>query len=104
MENFDPFHQVAGQVFYTNRAIENGLKQVDVSRWLEITYDAFCESPQVVYEQIADKLDFIGYSLRPIYQDPQRFESTDVIRLPSENFKKIGLAYENFSRTVLKGL
>ena len=104
LEKLDPFQQVAGQVFYTKRAIENGLNQVNTSRYLKITYDDFCESPRAVYDRIAEKLDFQEYSLRPIYQGPQRFESTDIIRIPSENFKKIKLAYEKFSRSVLKGV
>jgi len=101
LENFDPFHQVAGQVFYTNRAIENGLKQVDVSRWLEITYDDFCESPQLVYEQLAEKLMFQKYTNLSNYQGPQQFESNNTIRISPENFKKIELAHEKYSDQVL---
>lgn len=88
--------QVAGQVYFTNRAIRRGLEQVESSRWLKIDYESFCESPEVIYERIEDKLVLQGKQINPNYAGPMHFDSTNEIRLSRDEFDRLAAAYEEF--------
>ncbi len=95
--NLDPYQQVAGQVYFTNRAIEQGLSQVDAKNWMEINYEDFCQYPELVYQNIRDKLAFYGYDLSASYEGPKNFVSTNRIKLEQDQFNLINIAYKKFS-------
>ena len=97
LESLDPLQQVAGQVYYTNRAIEEGLGGIDDSRRLEVRYEEFCTDPARVFRQIAEKLALQGYDLDKTYSGPQRFESANERRLSDKDSEKIKAAYKKFS-------
>lgn len=44
--------QVAGQVYYTNRAIESQLCTIPAERYVTIDYDNFCSRPEMLIETI----------------------------------------------------
>jgi len=44
--------QVAGQVFYTNRAIESSLNKLDSSRYINIDYEQFCDDSDDLWNQL----------------------------------------------------
>ncbi|MCF6279738.1 MAG: sulfotransferase [Flavobacteriaceae bacterium] len=59
-----PQEQVVGQVYYTQKAIEKGLKSIPNKNKIDISYDEFCENPfnlvktlQKRFEQFDDKLE-----------------------------------------------
>lgn len=97
LKELDPFEQVAGQVYFTNCAIETGLNEIDTTRRLQINYEDFCASPEQVYCQIVEKLAQQGYKLDRDYTEPEQFRSTNQIRLSKEDFQRIVNAYEIFS-------
>jgi len=97
LKDLDPFEQVAGQVYYTNRAIEDGLSGVGESRRLEVCYEEFCMNPQQVFHQIADKLALQGYELEKTYPGPERFENVNEQRLSEKDGEKLKAAYKKFS-------
>jgi hypothetical protein len=45
IKNKLPFQQVVEQVFYTNKAIKEGLMKIPAERFLKISYESFCSSP-----------------------------------------------------------
>lgn len=96
LEHLDPYKQVAGQVFYTNRSIEQGLSQIDDKNWMLIEYENFCESPNIIYQQLCQKLALHGYKLSPEYIGPEHFDSTNQVRLPQAQFNLISDAYDFF--------
>ena len=55
LKSKDPYHQVAGQVFYTNEAIENGLELIGDERAIEVQYEDFCEKPTILLNAINEK-------------------------------------------------
>jgi len=97
LKECDPFEQVSGQVYYTNRAIEEGLGQIDDSRWMEINYENFCVEPERAFQQIVEKLSGQGYILERSYNGPKRFKSTNNARPFKEDCEKIKAAYKKFS-------
>jgi hypothetical protein len=86
LENLDPYQQVAGQVYFTNRAIEQGLNQIDSGGWMEVEYEEFCKAPEVIYQQLRKKLASHGFQLSAKYVGPNSFKSTNQIRLSKKHF------------------
>jgi LPS sulfotransferase NodH len=93
----DPFNQVAGQVLFTNRAIEAGLSQVPGSKQLTILYEELCAKPEKIYKQIIDLLETNNFSCRDSYTGPLEFNSTNDIRLPKHAIDSINKAYNDLS-------
>ncbi len=93
----DPFEQVAGQVYFTNRAIEEELHQIDVARWLIVDYEHFCTDPRQTFGQILSKFGQQGTRVLWDYKGPEQFHTTNQIRLPEGHCARIGLAYKRFS-------
>ena len=89
LAQLDPYQQVVGQVHFTNLAIQKALAQVDANRWLQIEYEAFCKSPELVYRKIEQKLVSQGEQIAITYEGPSRFETTNNIRLSREHFGKL---------------
>ena len=49
-------YQVGGQIYYTNKTISQGLKNVDESRIITINYESLCSNPHSLYDKISEKL------------------------------------------------
>lgn len=97
LKALDPFEQVAGQVYFTNRAIEEGLDKIDAPRGLRVSYEEFCTAPERVFNQITEKFSQQGYRVTWSYTGPEQFQSTNQVRLPRGDCKRIIDAYKSFS-------
>jgi len=102
LKDLTPYEQVAGQVYYTNRAIEVALEKLDCIRWLEVKYEEFCENPGSTFGKIADKLSAQGYEIDRTYAGPESFKATNELTLSEEEMMKVNRAYEKFSGEELK--
>ncbi|MFB5621864.1 MAG: sulfotransferase [Candidatus Nitrosomaritimum yanchengensis] len=96
LKDLTPYEQVAGQVYYTNRAIENELSKIDKKNWMQIKYEQFCLSPEKYYQMLREKLALHKFDLSLNYLGPKYFNSTNQVRLPSRDFNLIREAYETF--------
>ena len=56
LKEMDPITQVAGQLYYINKAVSRGISSVDESRKLTVQYEDFCRNPGHVYEELMVKL------------------------------------------------
>jgi len=101
LNKLDPFGQVAGQVYFTNNAIEEGLAQIDNSYWMQVSYEEFCMNPKQVFFDILEKLSGQGCEIDKNYTGQEFFHSTNSIRLPEDESKKLLNAYKYFSKTEL---
>ncbi len=52
VEILDPFQQVAAQVYFTLKEIEQELSQLSVNRYLVVQYEAFCQNPHQVWRNL----------------------------------------------------
>jgi hypothetical protein len=88
----DPVKQIAGQIFYINRAISKGLLQVDEIRKVTVQYEDFCDHPEKYYDEIVEKLKCQGCYIKSNYNGPKYFKIT------RDNFydSKIMEAYNEF--------
>lgn len=85
----DPETQVCGQVYFTHRAIQEGMKKIGTSRCLEIGYEDFCDAPSEIYHLLRQKLAGLGEELAPQYSGPGDFQTTNQVRLPTDECELI---------------
>ena len=92
LKNLSPYEQVAGQVYYINKAVESGLKDVVDEKKMVVPYEEFCERPEKFYHELKEKLKVNGYELSEKYNGEKRFHAT------RENIKDSNIlkAYEKF--------
>ena len=92
-----PEEQVAGQVYYTEKAVREGLALISPDRWIPVAYEDFCANPQQVWKKIATMLaTHPGWEGGEIAVTPS-FESANQRRLPDKVLDKISAAYTTFS-------
>lgn len=98
LRHVDPYAQVAGQVYFTNKAIAEQLEEIDPARNLAVDYGKFCNAPEHFYQQLLEKLEAQG--CQPgvgAYSGPAAFEVSDELRLTDEECQWIATAYAGFS-------
>lgn len=93
-----PYEQVAGQVYFTNRAISKGLEQINQDRWMHVSYEAFCQDPAGVFFTIREKFLKQDYTADWSYSGPERFECKNRIRLAENEARQIMNAYTSFAQ------
>jgi hypothetical protein len=96
LKDLDPYHQVAGQVYFTNRAVQQGLAKIEEKNWLSVHYEDFCKAPGKTYQQLKERLSRLDYDLAPHYTGPDYFDSANQRRLPEHQYNLISKAYEEF--------
>lgn len=70
LKDLEPISQAAGQVYYINKSVTQGMTRVDESRKLTVGYENFCDNPQKVFEEIANKIGIAEDQ----YQGPSNFK------------------------------
>ncbi|MEZ5494465.1 MAG: sulfotransferase [Pseudomonadales bacterium] len=80
LKNLSPLEQVAGQVHFTRKAVNDGLAKIPASSVLKVSYEAFCVSPATVYAALSDRMQAMGYVL-PEYMGNDQFAVANISRL-----------------------
>ncbi|TNE67862.1 MAG: sulfotransferase, partial [Alphaproteobacteria bacterium] len=94
----DPFAQVAGQVHYTDRAIEQGLAGVVEDRKLVVDYEAFCADPAATYGAIARRFAAQGCNRLPArYEGPAAFDVNKTVRLDAADADRLRAALATYA-------
>ncbi len=97
LKDMDIFHQVAGQVYFTNLEIENSLEKIPESNKLTVDYNLFCENPSLIFEELEQKYDLNGYKFQNIYQGEKYFKVSNKYRLNKTEIEKLNNAYDIFN-------
>lgn len=74
LQTLDALHQSAGQVACINRAVSQGMAEVEESRKLFVDYEDFCNDPASLYEALLKKLNIPAAEFP--YQGVQKFKNT----------------------------
>lgn len=98
LADMDLIHQVAGQVLFTERAIDAGLAKVEDGRRLVCDYQTLCADPSGFYSQLRAKFDRLGCPLDP-YRLEQTFPCGDRDRLPAEEIEALQDAYTRMAES-----
>jgi hypothetical protein len=97
LKDMDIYHQIAGQVYFTEMAIEDGLKCVLDSNQLTIGYESLCENPKSVYNRFVEKYALLGCDLDLEYNGPKSFVCSNKIHLSKKDINSLSYAYDDFS-------
>lgn len=95
LKDMDPITQVAGQVYFTQKAVETGLAQIAEGRQMTVEYVDFCQQPAAFWKELCEKMNGMGYALGP-YAGPEQFEATTTIRVSAERWASYRAAFAAF--------
>ena len=95
LKDLDPIPQCAGQVHFINKAVSQGMAQVNEKRKMVIQYEDFCANPLAVYSGLVEKLGLQGGE----YIGPEHFKQTRTNDIPNQNEIKKSLARFGFNKT-----
>lgn len=92
LKYLDVYHQVAGQVYFNEKAILDR-RHVLGDRYLSFSYEDFCQNPTEVFHQIVEKINqFSSTILGKNYTGPDRFETSRCT--DEEQLRKINAALD----------
>ena len=92
LKDKDPLTQSAGQLFYINKAVTQGMSTLHESRKLIVEYEAFCKNPRNIFEQITGKL---GMKHCGEYRGPEAFRLSRDAAVPF--LSDIERAWKNYA-------
>ncbi len=90
----DVYHQIAGQVYYTEKSIDEGLKSIDDDKQITISYEKFCRNPINILYEINEKYKRTDILLSK--KLPKYFDITDIVTIEIKDMEKLQNAYEHF--------
>ena len=96
LKDMDVYHQIAGQVYFTNKTIGEALDSIPNENKIEITYEDFCKSPKKYYQIINAIYKNSEYYLPESYKGIDYFNNTNKIKLSKEEIYKFEKAYYYF--------
>lgn len=98
LKDEDWYHQIAGQLYYTQSSIEKELEALPASGVLQIHYEDLCRDPQRVYRLLADKLQILGYALGETYKGPGSFEVRQASDAADKDVQALTAAYREIEK------
>jgi hypothetical protein len=96
IKDMDIYRQVAGQVFFNEKAILDRKDQLG-DRYINFSYEKFCNDPEKVYNDIINVINkYTDKKINVPYKGPKNFTISDSITLQER--KKIEKAFEYFCK------
>ncbi len=95
----DVYHQIAGQVYFTNKSIEKELQNIPEKNKIEIIYDQFCKCPGSYYDRIVEQYKKHDYKIKTPYKGPIKFNVNNKIKINNNELDNLKAAYEYFVKT-----
>lgn len=96
LKDMDIYHQIAGQVYFTDASITAALKEIPADKKLIVAYEEFCRSPQNYFDTIKDIYDRSGYKITSTYDGPDAFNASNRIVIEKSTIDKLEKAYDFF--------
>jgi hypothetical protein len=84
--------QIAGQIYYTEKRIQESLSKIPSWRYVTIAYEKLCSAPMDELKRIQKLVEQNGGKLRPTGYVPTPFESRNVQRVNDTEFKQLNEA------------
>lgn len=96
LKNLSYERQIAGQIHYTEKQIQQSLAEIDKDRYVIINYCDLCRDPQHEVERIWELLARRGYRLDRTDFSPLPFENRNRLRVSREEFQRLENAINAF--------
>jgi len=88
--------QLAGQIYYTEKRIQESLAKISVDRYIIVNYTDMCKNPLHELERIQE---FVGKKCKHLVRTeftPEPFRPMDIQRLEDEEFRQLKEALKLF--------
>ncbi|MBE7441769.1 MAG: sulfotransferase [Flavobacteriales bacterium] len=95
LKDLDIYHQIAGQVYFTEKSLETELKQIPENNKIVIYYEDFCNNPTKYLAEIQLKYLSSNYELSILNNSLFNFENTNKLSIDKIHFDKLISAYNN---------
>lgn len=96
LQHLDVYKQIAGQIYYTERALADGLAQLPEKSQLVVEYEEVCQKPHDFYVKLRDKYREHDFDLLADVELPEAFSPSNRRRIPDGEFRKLAAAYDSF--------
>lgn len=97
-ESFDPLlvendpyfyvDEICEQVFAVNNELSDELEQVDPSRYIQVSYEDFCQNPSAIVQEVSQRV-FGKYLAENSVKGLDPFKNTNRQKLEDEEFERI---------------
>ncbi len=74
LKKLNPYEQVAGQIYYINKAVEIGLSRISKDKKIIVQYEEFCRKPEDTYNQLKEKLKYFNIHISSEYKGVEKFK------------------------------
>jgi hypothetical protein len=98
LKDLDVYHQIAGQLYYTKKSINNSLKKIPEKSKITIQYENLCKSPNQIYCSLSKKYNKNGLTLENKYKGVEKFSISDNRKISKDEIVKFEEAYNYFSK------
>ncbi len=104
LKKMDVYHQIAGQVFFSEKEVEQGLTKISSNNQATVFYEDFCKNPKNVLNEIIEKFGLDGDNIKR--NIPESFQVSDKIKIEIKHFDALKDAYEDFetSKIVIESI
>lgn len=96
LKEMDVYHQIAGQVYYTEKALEGQLFGMQAHRKLVIDYETFCAEPKAIALSITRKYADLGFPITMNLDGVSQLEASGQIKITATDIERLERAYEAF--------
>jgi hypothetical protein len=96
LKNMDVYHQIAGQVYFTDKSLLNELQKLNRNRLIIFPYEDFCTNPEIYFEKIKLLYNNFGYSLKKKYDGIKNFEISNNFTIDKTLIHMFDKAYQYF--------
>lgn len=103
LKSMDIYHQVAGQVFYTDLAIHTQLAALDPGRSIHCSYEEFCAAPSNFYDRLTAALAQNGCNLFPYHLEETHFLNSNTQKIKSSELSNLQSAYDELKALYFNG-
>jgi hypothetical protein len=97
IKNMDVYHQIAAQVFYTDRAIHSELTALPLDRSIYCRYEDLCRNPASFYDRLSAALFSKGCNLSLYNIESKHILNSNVQKLETSELLKLQAAYDNLA-------
>lgn len=97
LKDLDPWEQIAGQVYFTERGIEAGVASIDPRRRITVEYESFCRNPEEVFHVVRQTLRAQNFAADWRYAGPAEFPQANQVRLDDDDCARLIGAYRGFA-------
>lgn len=96
LKDMDFYHQIAGQVYYTEKSLEEQLLKVHEDKKLIVEYEDLCLRPTAIANAIKEKYFKLGFSIDMNFEVINSLKVLNEIRIGAKEISNLENAYEYF--------